>query len=191
MAGKRASQATRGAPEPAQKPAWMWLLSGVVLGLLLSGIVLYKDWLPVLRKGDGPEPNPQAAAPKAGDAGVAAEPAKPEKPKYDFYSVLPEMEVVVPEAEIEAPKDEPAVNADGAARYLLQAGSFKSKDDAEEMKARLALLGLRANVASVEINGTTWHRVRVGPFVSTQDLAEARTTLAGAGISAIALKETR
>jgi cell division protein FtsN len=59
------------------------------------------------------------------------------------------------------------------------------------MKARLALLGQRAAVVAVTINGTTWHRVRVGPFGNARELDDARRTLADSGIEAIALREAR
>jgi cell division protein FtsN len=192
---KSKSQATRGGgPQPL--PFWIWLLAGVVLGLLLAAFALYKDWVPALRGGDGPQPNPQAAAPRGGDAGVAAEPAKPAdaRPKYDFYSVLPEMEVVIPDAEIKAQAEQAPSAVDptstAPARLLLQAGSFRSQPDAEQMKAKLALLGQRASVVAVTVNGATWHRVRVGPFASARELDEARRTLADSGINAIALRET-
>jgi cell division septation protein DedD len=192
---KSRSQATRGGgPRPV--PFYVWLLAGVLLGLGLAGVALYKDWVPALRGGDGPQPNPQASAARGGDDGVAAEPAKPAeaKPRFDFYTVLPEMETVVPDAEIAAeaakpPAGDPAPAAD--ARLFLQAGSFRSQSDAEQMKARLALLGQRAAVVAVTVNGATWHRVRVGPFGAARELDDARRTLADSGIEAIALREAR
>ena len=68
-------------------------------------------------------------------------------------------------------------------------GSFRAGPDAEEMKAKLALLGLRAGVVAVTIDGTTWHRVRVGPYATARELDEARRTLSANGIEAIALRE--
>lgn len=191
---KKSQQAYRGGEPPRQWPAWLWLSAGVLLGLVLSAVVLVKDWLPALRSNGAPQPNPAATAAGAGDAGVAAETQKPAetKPKYDFYSVLPEMEVVVPDAEITAKAQAPAVEPNPTAtpeKYLLQAGSFRAGPDAEEMKAKLALLGLRAGVVAVTIDGQTWHRVRVGPYATARELDEARRTLTANGIDAIALRE--
>ena len=186
---KKTPQATRGGGRDAV-PAWIWLLSGVVLGLALSAFALYKEWMP---RDDGPQPNPGATAPKAGDGEVApASGATDSKPKYDFYSVLPEMEVVIPEAEVtaEAAKPpEPTTPGAAGTRYLLQTGSFRASGDAEKMKAQLALLGLRASVVAVKINDTPWHRVRVGPYGSARELDDARRTLEAAGVESIALKE--
>ncbi|MFN7552180.1 MAG: SPOR domain-containing protein [Pseudomonadota bacterium] len=189
------SQATRGGG-PRPLPFYVWLLTGVVLGLGLAGVAMYRDWVPALRGGEGPQPNPQAAAVRGSDPGVAAEAAKPAetRPRFDFYTVLPEMETVVPDAQIAAEAAQPAPDSPTAtsdARLFLQAGSFRSPADADQLKARLALLGQRAAVVAVTVNGATWHRVRVGPFASARELDEARRALAESGIEAMALRAAR
>ena len=73
--------------------------------------------------------------------------------------------------------------------YLLQVGAFPNPADAETMKARLAMQGFVANVQSVDVNGQTFHRVRLGPFPTASALEATKQRLAGAGISSIALKE--
>mgnify|MGYP002148257409 CR=1 FL=1 len=100
----------------------------------------------------------------------------------------------MPDAEVKsAAATPPAADAQAATnatqRYMLQAGSFRAGPDAEEMKAKLALLGLRAGVVAVTIDGTTWHRVRVGPYATARELDEARRALSANGIEAIALRE--
>lgn len=193
----RKRQATRGGRPP--RPAWMWLLIGVGLGLALSGIVLIRDWGPMLRKRDLPQPNPAATAPVADEPAIADEAAKPKK-SFDFYQVLPEMEVVIPDAELtaKARAEQQARTAaaatttpaaTGGVRYVLQAGSYPDASSAEEAKAKLALLGFVATVQPVTINGKTWNRVRLGPYPSASDLETAKRALADNGIKAIALKE--
>ena len=103
MAAKKQAYRDNGS-KPAW-PAWVWLCIGVLLGLGLSALVLVKDWAPMLRKKNSPQPNAEATAPKEPEQAVADEVAKkPPAPKktYDFYSVLPEMEVVIPDAELTA-----------------------------------------------------------------------------------------
>lgn len=221
MATKR-KQATRsnGNGGGSSWPAWVWLGLGVLMGLALSGVVLLKDWAPLLRRKNLPQPNPEASVPKESEPAVADEGKKPAPPKksYDFYSVLPEMEVVIPDAELSAkaraeqqrlqqqaaagtpatapstppapgtPPPEPGA-APGGVRYLLQAGSYPDAKGADEVKAKLALLGFIAKVQPVTINGKTWNRVRVGPYASASDLEAAKKALAESGVSAIALKE--
>src|SRR5690606_21189643 len=81
----------------------------------------------------------------------------------------------------------PAPAADGA-RYILQAGSFASNGDAETLKARIAMLGLVARVESAEIDGRTMHRVRMGPYGTASELAEAKQKLGNGGLEALAIR---
>lgn len=81
----------------------------------------------------------------------------------------------------------PAAGSAGApsdSGYMLQAGAFKAPDDAEGMKARLALLGFEARVMSAEVNGQTVYRVRIGPFAQQEEANRARSRLADGGIEA-------
>ena len=208
MAAKKGGrQATRGGND-TQKPAWVWVLVGMVLGIGLMLLLLAKDWVPLLRKKNLPQPNPEATAPRESEPPVAE--AKPKK-NYDFYQVLPEAEVVIPDAELSAkakaeqqaranpaatsantaanPSTTPVVPAT-AARYTLQTGSYPDPKAADEAKAKLAMAGFVAQVQPVTINGKTWHRVRVGPYASASELEAAKRALTDSGISAIALKET-
>ena len=187
---KRNSQATMRAGNGGgrEMPWWIWFLGGLFSGLGLAALVLMKQWAPQLRDSDA---NAVKPAPPAAPA-VAAE----DKPKYDFYSVLPEMEVVVPDAEVKSAANAPTAAATtpppaaGAQRYVLQAGSFRTSADAESLKAKLALLGLRASVQPVSINGTDYFRVRVGPYADLREVVGAKRTLESNGISAIALRES-
>ena len=72
--------------------------------------------------------------------------------------------------------------------YVLQAGAFQASGDAEAVKARVALLGLNARVESATINGKTMYRVRMGPYSSASDLAEAKSKLSSGGLPAVAIK---
>ncbi len=193
MASKRPRQAAYHGREEGFRPAWWQIVAGFVLGAVVSTALGLRDYLPFLDAQTGPSPNAAATAPPEGDPGVAAEPAEPPRPKYDFYTVLPELDQVIPDAELTeqaaAPPPVPTDTATSSSRYFLQAGSFRDSNDAESMKAKLAMTGMRAGVTSVNINGATWFRVRVGPFGNPQDLDAARRQLGADGIQAIALKE--
>lgn len=73
-------------------------------------------------------------------------------------------------------------------RYLLQAGAFQSAAQAEELKARIALLGLSARVEPAAISGKTVHRVRMGPYGTASDLADAKRKLERGGLPAMAIE---
>ena len=205
MAAKKGRQATRGG-NGNRTPAWVWVLVGMLLGVGLMLLVVVKGWAPQLGKKNLPQPNPAATAPRESEPPVAE--AKPKK-NYDFYQVLPEAEVVIPDAELSAkaraeqqakanpvataanpatnPATTPATTA--TARYVLQAGSYPDPKAADEAKAKLAMAGFVAQVQPVTINGKTWHRVRLGPYATASELEAAKRSLSDNGISAIALKE--
>ena len=121
-AAKRGKQATRGNTQKSL-PAWVLIGIGVLMGLALSVLVLFKDWMPSLRKHNQPQPNADATAPRESEPGVADETGKPKdkvpaaapRKTYDFYSVLPEMEVVIPDAELTAKARAEAVKQQAAA----------------------------------------------------------------------------
>nr|WP_255784019.1 SPOR domain-containing protein [Lysobacter chinensis] len=81
-----------------------------------------------------------------------------------------------------------AAGAGDGSRYILQAGAFQASGQAEELKARIALLGLGARVESAQIKGKTVYRVRMGPYGTASDLADAKRKLANGGLDALAIK---
>lgn len=181
--GSRGSQ--RGAS------AWMWLFSGILIGLGLAWYLFAKGYIPQpeAAQPQSTENQATAEAPIADDLGGRE--TKPEKPRYDFFTVLPEMEVVVPEQELKdssKPTTDTTPPPANAEKYLLQVGSFKRSNDAEEMKARLALLGMAANVQTVNVDGTTWHRVRIGPVSGARAADDYRQRLSNNGIESLVMK---
>jgi cell division protein FtsN len=187
---------------------FFWFVTGAVLGGFGVGLA----WMlkqPV-------RPGPVTAA-KTHTAPLT-------KPRFDFYSILPEMEVVVPDKELEAkapprprplppppppttptpqaqapkpperqperqaPKP-PPTTAEERTSYFLQVASFRAQSDAERVKARLALLGVHAQIQRVTINNRdTFHRVQAGPFRSKQALNQARALLSSNGFRSIPVR---
>ena len=143
---------------------------------------------------------------KSGDAKGGAATKEGEK-RFSFYEILPgKEEVIDPKKAIEgaraearaAPKADPAKPSDASAAaaaketYFLQAGAFGSPGDADNQKAKLALMGFEARVESVDVEGKgTMHRVRIGPYNKLDDINRVRSTLTQNGVDAslIRLKE--
>lgn len=171
-------------------PAWMWLMTGMLVGLGLAYYLWSQGYIPQPRvetsaSGETALPDGQSSAEE-----VAPAVDEPKKSQYDFFTVLPEMEVVVPEQELSEksqPEATPSAPADSSS-YLLQVGSFREKSDAEQMKARLALLGITARIQTVTINDATWHRVRVGPVTGARQADDMRNKLADNGIESLVMK---
>ncbi|MYB89484.1 MAG: SPOR domain-containing protein [Proteobacteria bacterium] len=149
-------------------PAWAWLALGIVIGIGIAMLIDIDGWYV----------DKDQAQSVAQEAGKTAEP--PIKRNFDFYTLLPELEIIIPQEETGLPDKQPAKQTAPPTHkggYLLQAGSFKSFNDADSLKARLALLGIEANVQSVDVNNTQWHRVRVGPSSDRQALEQIRMRL--------------
>ena len=81
-----------------------------------------------------------------------------------------------------AEKGPSAAAVDDGSRFLLQAGAFKSPDDADAMRARLALLGFDSKIFPREQDGSTLYRVRLGPYGNIEDVNRIRKSMAENGI---------
>ncbi len=132
-------------------------------------------------------PAPSAAAQKPPVTATAAKPGQAAsgvndgKPRFEFYRILTDKENPPPKGShtATAPK-EPKDNAktSAASAYFLQAGSFASADDAGKLKAKLALLGMEANVQPADVPGKgTYYRVRLGPYRNADEANKANATL--------------
>jgi cell division protein FtsN len=127
----------------------------------------------------------------AGLTGAADKNGQPEETTFEFYTVLPDKEIVVPDpppppAPPAGRDDAKVTAAAGAAespgdqrRFMLQAASFRKAGDADELKARLALLGLEATVQRVSLKDSgVWFRVKLGPYVGSAATEAAKERLA-------------
>lgn len=197
MAAKRKKPANRrGAKKKSSGgiPAWFWLLGGILIGLGAAVTLMFKGYLPELKQHSPTvDTTPSGKAESALVEEDSKQATKPKKPRYDFFTVLPEMEVVVPEQELSRKADTPEQPPDTTPveskdNYILQVGSFRNAQDAEQMKARLALLGSMASIQTVTVNGETWHRVRIGPFKGARKADEMRRMLSDNQIDTLVMK---
>ncbi len=109
-----------------------------------------------------------------------------EKPRFDFYTILPGSETQVTEREIQQKQAETVKVSE---TYFLQVGAFQTEQEADNMKAKLALQGMEAIVQTAEIpEKGTWHRVRVGPFSDINQINRARAQLLENGFTADLIK---
>ena len=136
-----------------------------------------------------------AATERAEDARLAAQQRAAEQAEAAEVRALPQPVDTTPEpvdpvtaTTVDAPDSATAAGAGDGSRYLLQAGAFQASAQAEELKARIALLGLSARVEPATIDGKTVHRVRMGPYGTASDLADAKRKLERGGLPAMAIK---
>lgn len=161
---------------------WLSFLVGLVLGLLIAFVVYLEFLVPRMREGGLAPPGRGVGA--ADDSKKAEAPATSNKPSFDFYAILPDEEVKVPEWDLKAPapaEPPPAKlrRPSGTGVYMIQIASFQRLEEADRAKARLALIGIAATIQRVVINGTdVWFRVRVGPFDDAGAMEGVRARLA-------------
>jgi hypothetical protein len=211
----RPPQAARRRPVPSRKSGFggtlFGIFIGVALGLSLAAVVAF-----YLLKAGNPYASPTPAREPARDVAKDSPrsgraDANGEKPRFDFYKILPGVEearVPKPGAQDKAVAklDERALqaeNADKAAadkaaadkaakapeRFWLQAGSFSTESDAENLRARLALAGWEAAIQPVSLpDKGQRYRVRLGPYDNTEELNRMKTELAKRGFDAAVIK---
>ena len=220
---KRSTQSSSGAFQ------WM-LITGLLIGLVVLGVYLKGNGLKKLQKHlpQNPitAPLAQIIAPQPVTVQSSLSPETVEKleaqpdslpsevvnelaneaPQFEFYTLLPEKEVLVPEHEImtrvqqeriaapspvekpidatvpEVPVETPTKSN---AAYMMQAGSFKNSVDAEKMRANLEAMGIEARVEKGKVGETVYHRIKMGPYAQMSSVSTIRARLKQSGIDVI------
>jgi cell division protein FtsN len=178
---------------------FLGILIGLVLGLMIAlGVAWYINKLPnpFREKPQAPAvPAPPAA--KAGatattptaakDAASTAKATEPpaDKDKDKDKAKAPDAAKSDATAEKTADKSTPAPKE----TFFLQAGSFQSAPDADNLKARLALMGIEAAIQTRTLpEKGVFHRVRIGPYADVEELNRVRAVLTQNGIEAALVK---
>ncbi|MGD8712414.1 MAG: SPOR domain-containing protein [Thiohalophilus sp.] len=198
---------------PHSLPGWLWMLGGLFIGLFIAMLVYLTN-----NTGSDPDKgisesvnelighfkdNSKDTREVSRDTAKAPPPpdSDEDKPRFDFYTILPELEVVIPDHDLfgkddgksdsTSQGDSPTSSGgDSKVRYMIQAGSFRNPAQADRLKAQLALHGVEATIQTVTINNNdTWHRVRIGPISDINKLNRTRKRLQDNGIATIVVKE--
>ena len=195
----------------ASRP-WGWLMSGMLIGIFgLTAIFLFligkwpfnlfktgfnpsafieENEMP-LKKDISPKNSAKLLSTKTRSANTKT-PQK-EGTRFEFYQLLPGMEVPLPETRTEtaSPTSKPILAKTetklAAAQYLVQAGKFRTQINAKTLKERLALQGLLAQIQKIEATDGAWFRVTLGPFPSETLALSQKNRLAKEKIAGILL----
>lgn len=205
---------------------WM-LITGLLIGLVVFAVYLKGAGLKKLKQHLSQHPVttplapiakpeiPAGLSPEAVEAlekqpdvtlppEAATELANGEMPQFDFYTILPEKEVVVPDHEIitrsrEERVNPPSVSVDSTVTdsinvqeptkstttYMMQAGSFKNLSDAEKMQTNLASMGIESRVERAKVGDVVWNRIKMGPYTQMSSVSAIRARLRQNGIDVI------
>ena len=185
----------RGKKKRNQVSPWLGLVAGLSIGLFVAFLVFIQMQDPRLPRPFIEETGFQPAETISQDTRDVRKDTQdvippPPKPRFDFYETLPEMEVVIPEIEvvileqaIKGKAEAGIKQVEQPGNYALQVGSFRGAEQADRLRAELALQGFETSIQTVTINNTdTYHRVRIGPFKDLDALNKARNLLNKQGI---------
>jgi len=199
------NSSTRSAPPRKGSSLLVGIMVGMVFGLVIAaGVAWYilKTPNPFVSKEsreavrlapDAVKPAPAPASEAAAASGVGEG-----KPRFEFYKVLTDKQDATVPAQKGSDKPaatgnkpapaqavQPAEKAAAKETYFLQAGAFSSADDADKLKAKLAMLGMEASILTVTIpDRGVWHRVRLGPYKGTDEMNKILAVLKQNGVNA-------
>ena len=176
-------------------PGWLYMLMGLAIGLAVAAGIYVSDRKQPLAPVASPAPEP-APEPKP-EPVIIEDTDADDEVDFDFYEMLPNLDVEVYEEEQPAPppaapvvpsqpapaQPEPLVQTPGI--YILQAGSFSTLTDANRRKAEIALLGIRSEIKKGDANGRIVYRVYTDPLQTPDDVNRVSSLLNGAGIEVL------
>jgi cell division protein FtsN len=173
--------------------SWGMLLVGLISGLVLAALILgsqdnsgsgFGSGLKTLFKRiSASVPDKAEVAPTAG--------REHPRPTLDFYTVLPKIERIIPDAPApSSQQNKPQTTDNGDSWYVLQVASYQRFEDADRLKARLSLAGFEPVIQRVTVEDRKYFRVRLGPYDSQRKLKNVRLDLEEMGYSGISLKIT-
>jgi len=155
---------------------WKWML---IVAITISFVVflVYLKTMPIkpinIKQSSQPIEN-KVAADHEKNPEIKLE---PKGPQFDFYTILPDKEVVVPEYEIKTRVREERVGKAKEAHYMMQAGSFKTAKEADNLRIKLASMGIESKVQKGKVGSVNWYRVKLGPFAQADSISAIRSRL--------------
>ncbi|HET9113380.1 MAG TPA: SPOR domain-containing protein [Burkholderiales bacterium] len=185
------ARTTQSRSQPRKKGGSVW--SGIMIGILVgvAAAVAVAVWV----GHSNPFAERAATANKAANGKPQARPSSDQvidplakatatvnSPRFDFYKILPGNQ------NSSAGQTAAKTQAPAAEQFYLQAGAFPNAEDADNLKARLALMGYESDIQTVDIpDKGIWHRVRLGPY-KAEDLKKIQANLAQNNINTTLVK---
>ena len=189
---------------PNSIPGWAWMLAGLAIGLFVAMLIYINDYTASKNKTavkdaftdivNTTSDNVKELKKQSSNTdSKKSNTTNNTKPRFDFYTILPELEVTVPDEDLQVSSKPTEVNTEKSktsSPLILQAGSFRQHQAADKLKATLALQGISARIQTItKNNGDKWHRVQIGPLTDLNRLNQTRHQLRKMGIASIVVKQ--
>jgi cell division protein FtsN len=191
---------TRPATSPQGKTILAFVL-GLTLGLVIAAAIamfVTRAPVPFVDRGilsnqnterlpaaaPAPRLQPLAPEPVAESAPTPKPPTTSDDSKEDKRPTVPS--VANPSGQ--GPKPQTASPPSAASQFFLQVAAFKSADEAEQMRVRLAFMGFEAHILETKKDDTIFFRVRLGPYRNFEELNRAKSSLSQNGLEATVVR---
>jgi len=161
-----------------------WMVAGVALALFILGLFYlhhHRKHHPT-QKVEATKPVKSHSKPVA--KAVATKPVK-ETPQFDFYTMLPDMQVGDSDVKQKPVGSEQTAKTNLPQQYILQAGAFKRLPDADKVRAALILQGFNVQIRAVQVNNVTWQRIIIGPYKTAAEAEQAQEKLTKMGVKSL------
>lgn len=174
-------------PPPRKKLARGLVKSMLVSAAIMTVVVIVLVVVNWQLKKHTPPPQVNVSAPESVKTNKPLEmkATEPTGPQFDFYTILPERDIVVPDYEIKTRAREEAIGKVNTKHYTMQAGSFKTAEEAGQLGAKLATMGIETTVQKAKVGNVTWYRVKLGPYTQMSSVSTLRTRLRQNGIDVV------
>ncbi|MDE0789626.1 MAG: SPOR domain-containing protein [Woeseiaceae bacterium] len=154
-------------------PGWLWMIFGLAIGLSVAFGIYVKDREPAAQVATTvKEPaSMQSAIDKNSEvSATAAVEDKPIKDRFTFYDDLPASKMIIADEGPVVDEDVELVAIDEPGVYMLQAGAFSTRTDADRRRAVLALYGIESRVQRARVKNRDYFRVEIGPIEGLEEL---------------------
>tara|TARA_R110002095_G_scaffold73785_4_gene62839 strand:- start:2127 stop:2705 length:579 start_codon:yes stop_codon:yes gene_type:complete len=167
---------------------WWWLLTGLLVGGFMVFLSNLQETTNTATKNSKKTVIKQDVRDVKKPVPLAAKAIDSKQPRFDFYQILPDMEIVIPQHEIEERRRLEGTGKSNPGTFIIQVGSFRNPKQADTLKAQIAMLGVESSVQKVDQSGSVWYRVKSGPYTSFRMVDKIQNRLHQNNIDSIAIK---
>ncbi len=185
---KNRASANRKKPQQATVAWWKWLLVFLLIALFVIFLRSLSHSTPEINIPKKQVSTSTISVPTKIKRTPKHQDNKPVKPKYQFYTILPETEEVIPDYEIKTRGREEKVGKRKSSNYVVQAGSFRHFNEADKLRATLALMGIESKIEKATVGSAVWNRVKIGPYSQSTKVSKIKKQLKQNGIDTVIIE---